>query len=117
VEEVWVVALKGEGGVGVLGGKSTRARAGEPNDSFCVFRSRGAAKRFVGLGQKEFNFLSTALRGDPVQDVEYHRIKPDGVATFGQEFGMPYVMPDPTPRLFFRDGVGPVVPAEEYSAS
>jgi hypothetical protein len=61
--------------------------------------------------------LDTALRGKPTLEVNYHQLRSDAVATFGEELGMRYVMPNPTPHLFFRDGVVPVVPAEDFSAS
>ena len=79
-----MVALRGAGGVGVLGGKSSRAKAGEPNDTACVFASRGAAKRLVRIGRQEFDFFSTALRGEPAEDVGFIQLRPDAVATFAK---------------------------------
>ncbi len=116
---VWVVALKGGGNASVLGGKSSRANAspGEPKDSFCTFSSRGAAKRFVRIGQEQFDFLSSALRGDPAEEVEYYPLRPDTVTTFAKDLGLSYVMPNPTPHLFFRDGVVATVPVADFAAS
>jgi hypothetical protein len=117
VREFWLVVLRGEGGANVLGGTSTRARLGEPSDSFCVFSSRRAAKTLVRIGQTKFDFLRTALRGAPAEEVDYISLRPEAIATFAEEMGMPYVMPNPTPHLFFRDGVVPTVPVEKFSAS
>jgi hypothetical protein len=117
VKVVWVVALKGGGNASVLGGKSSRAKAGEPNDSFCTFSSRGAAKRFVRIGQEQFDFLSSALRGDPAEEVEYYPLRPDTVTTFAKDLGLSYVMPNPTPQLFFRDGVVITVPVVDFADS
>ena len=117
MKEAWVVALKGGGSDDVLGGKSSRATAGEPNDSFCTFSSRGSAKRFVRIGQEQFDFLSSALRGDPAEKVEYYSLWPDAVTTFAKELRLSYVMPNPTPQLFFREGVGMTVPVEDFAAS
>jgi hypothetical protein len=117
VKEVWVVALKARGNVGILGGKSERAKTGEPNDSFCVFASRGSAKRFVRIGQEQFDFLSTVMRGEPAEDVEYIQLRPDAVTTFAKEFGLPYVMPSPTPQRSLQGPLVETVPVEDFAAS